>query len=345
MPAGTSDPSPETSRPKLTATPKATPRPRSGVGLSSRAFAVIVAIVVVAAGTLVVLHLVDSGGAGTGPGETGSTVQIVAAENFWGSLVSQLGGAHVQVLSVVSDPNADPHEYQSNTSDAVAIANARFVIENGAGYDDWCSQLVASSDQADRTVLNVANLLGAPAGANPHFWYGQANVKLVVAAMYSDLVAIDPGEASYFQQQYATLNVSLASVWSSESYIDVHWGNGATEVASTESIFVYMANSTGLDLVSPPAFMDAVAEGDDPPTQSVTQFQDQLESGHVSVLVYNEQTVTPLTDEMKSIAVQHNVTIVGVTETIQPPNETFQFWMSAELADLTNALNGGALSQ
>lgn len=170
-------------------------------------------------------------------------------------------------------------------------------------------------------------------------------MKLVVAAMYSDLVAIDPGEASYFQQQYATLNVSLASVWNCESYIDVHWGNGATEVASTESIFVYMANSTGLDLVSPPAFMDAVAEGDDPPTQSVTQFQDQLESGHVSVLVYNEQTVTPLTDEMKSIAVQHNVTIVGVTETIQPPNETFQFWMSAELADLTNALNGGALSQ
>ena len=42
-------------------------------------------------------------------------VQVVAAENFWGSLVSQIGGSHVQVLSIVSDPNADPHEYESNT--------------------------------------------------------------------------------------------------------------------------------------------------------------------------------------------------------------------------------------
>src|SRR5437870_6260138 len=62
-------------------------------------------------------------------------VQVVAAENFWGSLVSQLGGTHTQVLSIVSDPNADPHEYESNAANARAIANANLVIVNGAGYD------------------------------------------------------------------------------------------------------------------------------------------------------------------------------------------------------------------
>src|SRR5690242_5808113 len=40
-------------------------------------------------------------------------VDVVAAENFWGSLVSQLGGTHVNVLSIVSDPNADPHDYET----------------------------------------------------------------------------------------------------------------------------------------------------------------------------------------------------------------------------------------
>src|SRR5207302_2645532 len=54
-------------------------------------------------------------------------VQVVAAENFWGSLVSQLGGTHTQVLSIVSDPNADPHEYESNAANARAIANANLV--------------------------------------------------------------------------------------------------------------------------------------------------------------------------------------------------------------------------
>src|SRR5215831_7773922 len=43
-------------------------------------------------------------------------IDVVAAENFWGSLVSQLGGAHVRVLSLVSDPNADPHDYEDRKS-------------------------------------------------------------------------------------------------------------------------------------------------------------------------------------------------------------------------------------
>jgi zinc/manganese transport system substrate-binding protein len=280
-----------------------------------------------------------------GSARSGGMVSVVAAENFWGSLVAQLGGTHVQVLSIVSDPNADPHEYESNTTDAIAIANARLVIENGAGYDDWCSQLVASANAPDQTVLNVADLLGIATGANPHFWYGATFVNRTVAAMFADLVQADPADAGYFASQYATLNASLAPIWAQEASIDAHWGtnepnaSARAQVASTESIFQYMANSTGLDLVSPYAFMKAVSEGSDPPTQSVTQFQDQLESGNVSVLVYNQQTVTPLTSQMETIATQHGVSIVPMTETIQPSNETFQFWMSAELAALENALN------
>ena len=41
------------------------------------------------------------------------TLKIVAAEDMWGSLAGQLAGDKAQVLSIVSDPNADPHEYES----------------------------------------------------------------------------------------------------------------------------------------------------------------------------------------------------------------------------------------
>ncbi len=55
-------------------------------------------------------------------GKTNTTAQpigahvitVVAAENFYGDIVKQLGGNHVQVLSILSDPNADPHEYESS---------------------------------------------------------------------------------------------------------------------------------------------------------------------------------------------------------------------------------------
>ncbi len=275
-------------------------------------------------------------------------ILVVAAENFWGSLVSQLGGSQVSVTSIVTDPNTDPHEYEANTSDAIAISNAQFVIVNGVGYDDWALQLLAADDEANQVVLNVGSLNnvsvdGGIVTGNPHMWYDPAFVNRTVASMYSDLVSIRPSETGYFQANYAALNVSLGALYAQADEIRAHFAG--TEVASTESIFVYLANYTDLNLVSPPAFMEAVAEGNDPPTQSVVEFENQLESGQVKVLVYNLQTVTPITTEMKSIAAQNNVTVIGITETIQPPNYTFEAWMGAEYLALYNALNAGELGQ
>jgi zinc/manganese transport system substrate-binding protein len=266
-----------------------------------------------------------------------SKIQVVAAENFWGSLISQLGGTHVSVLSIVSDPNADPHEYESNSVDAQAIANARLVIVNGAGYDDWAHQLIAASNTPNQVVLNVQELTNQTVGVNPHFWYSPYYVNDTVNAMYNDLVSIDPTNAAYYTQQYASLNGALGVYNAHIENIKQQFGG--TKVASTESIFEYLANATGLDLVSPPAFMQAVSEGNDPPAQSIVQFQQLIQNKTVAVLVYNEQTVTPLTQSVKAQATQQDIPLVGVTETIQPPTSTFQDWMNAQLITLQNALN------
>ena len=315
----------------------------------------IAVVIVVVAATMLLLN---NGPPATQPrSTTGSTaassysnstpctqkIQIVAAENFWGSLVSQLSGECGNVTSIVTDPNADPHEYESNAADAIDIANANLVIVNGVGYDDWALKLIAASNNPNQTVLNVANLLNVPNGSNPHLWYNPAYVNRTVKQMYLDLVTIDPSHASYYAQNYANVTASLAQLDNRMTQIRQQFAG--TKVASTESIFVYLANATALDLISPQTFMDAVTEGTDPPAQSVAEFQNQLESGNVSVLVYNEQTVTPLTQHMKQIAVENNVSIVGVTETIQPPNVPFQVWMNGELLQLQNALNANVLGQ
>jgi len=281
--------------------------------------------------------------AGSGP-----VIPVVAAENFWGSLVSQLGGNQTSVLSIVTDPNADPHEYEANSSDAIAISNAQFVIVNGVGYDQWAIQLVAARSSPPQEVLNVGYLNGVSVTGgivtgNPHMWYNPTYVNYTVAAMYSDLVAIQPASTSYFQSNYAALNVSLGELYGQAAEIKHQFAG--TEVASTESIFVYLANYTDLDLISPPAFMEAIADGNDPSAQSEVQFQCQLESGQVVMLVYNEQTLTPITNQMKVVAADNNVAIVGVTETIQPSTLTFQAWMGAEYVALQNGLNSKALGQ
>jgi zinc/manganese transport system substrate-binding protein len=299
--------------------------------------AVLIAVIVLAA--FIGIYL--SGNPNANSNSTSNVIKVVAAENFWGSLASQLGGTHVNVTSIVTDPNADPHEYESNAADAIAIANAQFVIVNGAGYDAWALQLISASNTPHQVVLNVQELINQPIGANPHFWYSPYYVNDTVAAMYKDLCSIDPALTSYFTQQYTSLKASLGVY--NERIDEIKQQFGGTKVASTESIFEYLANATGLDLVSPPAFMDAVAEGNDPPAQSIVQFDNLITNGTISMLVYNEQTVTPLTQSIKSLASQYNIPIVGVTETIQPSDVEFQVWMNSELLAIQNALNAKAL--
>ncbi len=310
--------------------------------------AIAVAVAVVLAGTGIYAGYVYGAPASPNGKVSGEVIKVVAAENFWGSLVAQLGGVHASVTSIVTDPNTDPHEYQANDSDAIAIDQAQYVIVNNVGYDDWATQLIAADGNTNQTVLNIGDMLGVSVDGgivtgNPHLWYNPAYVNQTVAWMYHNLTAIAPSLTGYFTEQYHNLTASLATLYSRVTQIKDQFAG--KEVASTESIFVYLANATDLDLVSPPAFMEAVAEGNDPPDSSVVTFENQLESGNVTVLVYNLQTVTPITTEMKQIAAQYNVTTMFVTETIQPPNVPFQSWMMGELDALQDALNSNALGK
>jgi len=278
---------------------------------------------------------------------TSSRIPVVAAENFWGSLVSQLGGNLTSVTSIITDPNTDPHEYESNAQDAQAIASAKFVIVNGAGYDDWAIQEINANNNPSQVVLNVQELLRQPLGVNPHFWYSPYYVNQTVHQMYTDLVKIDPGDVSIYASNYANLNMSLGAYNTQITTISQQFAG--RRVASTESIFVYLANATNLDLISPSSFMEAVAEGNDPSPGCVALFESQLlnpnSPGNATLLVYNEQTVTPLTQQLKAEAAKNGIPIVGVTETIQPTTFSFEQWMSSELGDLQNGLNANALGQ
>jgi zinc/manganese transport system substrate-binding protein len=272
-----------------------------------------------------------------------AVIDVVAAENTWGSLASQLGGNRVDVVSIVSDPNADPHEYESNPNDARDFAEARFVIVNGAGYDDWAVQLIGAEAVPGRKELDVARLLDEGSTANPHFWYGPGYVDRVINKITADYEAIDPADRRYFAQRHAAVETAFQPERAALAYLRKHFSG--TSVAATESIFAYLAQYVHLDLVTPSSFMEAVAEGNDPPAQSVATFYRQIAAKAFRVLVYNVQTVTPLTTSLKAAAAQADIPVIGVSETIQPPIDTFEQWMTGQLSALANGLNAQALGQ
>src|SRR5207248_8837247 len=106
-----------------------------------------------------------------------------------------------------------------------------------------------------------------------------------------------------------------------------------------ESIFVYLGRALGLTLISPAQFMQAISEGNDPPAQTVAEFQDQVSHRQIKVLVYNTQTSTPVTENLKQLAARNNVPVVGISETVEPATASFQDWQVKQLAGLEAALS------
>jgi zinc/manganese transport system substrate-binding protein len=289
----------------------------------------------VAAAAVIMAFAVSACGPSTA-GATPGLISVVAGENFWGSIATQLGGSRVSVHSVVTDPNADPHEYESNTDDARAFADADLVILNGAGYDDWGQKLLDANSSSHRQVLNIAQLLGRKPGDNPHFWYNPGYVLIVADRITAEYKTIDSAHASYFDQQRAAFALALKPY--TDRIAEVKARYAGSPIGSTESIFVYMSAALGLNLVSPPEFMNAVAEGTDPPVSAVATFHDQVAGKQIRVLVYNIQTSSALTTSLKQLAQQQGIPTVGVTETLQPVGATFQDWQATQLTALEAAL-------
>jgi zinc/manganese transport system substrate-binding protein len=277
-----------------------------------------------------VISLINTGSNGS------KQIRVVAAENFWGSIASQIGGNKVQVSSIVSDPNADPHEFESSSKNARDFANANLVIINGIGYDSWANKLIDSNKSNSRQVLDLGSYFNLKSGDNPHLWYSINYTKLASQQIFRDLVKIDPNNVGYYQKNLDTLNIDLNKLDMEEKLIGLKYSN--TSVSSTESIFYYMAKEMNLNLISPKDFMQAVSEGNDPPSSSVASFINQLNIKEPAFLLYNQQTESPITESMKKIASSKNIPVIGVTETM-PTNNTYQQWMGNQINQIYKVLS------
>src|SRR5256885_5425235 len=185
--------------------------------------------------TLISILLAACGApAGTRSGQ----LQVTDGDTFWGRLAGPLGGSHVAVTSIVTNPSTDPHEYESSATDARAFATADYVVLNGAGYDDWGQKLLSANPSQNRKVFTVAELLNKKAGDNEHFWYNPDWVDKVADRITADYQALDAGDAAYFSQQREALRTAFKPYH--DAIARIRSAHGAAPVGATESIFVYM---------------------------------------------------------------------------------------------------------
>jgi len=265
-------------------------------------------------------------------------VNVVAAENFYGDVARQIGGANVAVTSILSNPDDDPHLFEASPATARALAAAKIVIVNGADYDPWMEKLLAAHKSPGRREIVAANLAHKKAGDNPHLWYNPATVRAVANALMVDLGVVDPVHRADYQKAgtefLATLDPLDAKIAEMrKKYV-------GAPVTASEPVFGYMAELIGLK-VHNEKFALAVMNNAEPSASDVAAFEDDLKGHKVKVMLYNAQASEPAVARLVQIAKDEKIPVVGVSET-EPADTNYVQWMTKQLDALDKALSGPA---
>lgn len=260
-------------------------------------------------------------------------LQLVAAENFYGYIAEQLGGANVRVTSILNNPSQDPHLFSATPRTARAIASADIIVYNGINYDPWMEKLLYAKTGNPKIIV-VADLVGKKAGDNPHIWYDPKTMPIYAKALTDIFIELNPANKDYYMQRLAEFNKSYQPLTAKITQLKQRYQD--TPVIATEPVFNYMADALGFKMYGQ-AFQLSVMNDTTPSASQTRDFENRLRDHAVRVLIYNSQVNDPVTQHMQSVATNAKIPTVGVTET-QPPNKTYVQWMLNQLADIEKAL-------
>jgi len=278
--------------------------------------------------------------AGPSPLDAGPPIPVLGTENFYADLLAQIGGARVSATSLLNDPNADPHAFEASPSAAAAVADAKLVIVNGLGYDDFMQHLLGASPNGSRVVINVQQLLGLGSDANAHVWYDPGTMPAVAAATEAALANLEPANATYFAAREQAYLASLAPL--AAKIVELKAKFSGAPVAFTEPVAGDLAKAIGLQVLTPESFQRAIENGTDPAPADVAAERDLLTAKTVRALLFNSQVITPLTQQIHDLAVASGIPVVGVAETLPPQYQTYQEWQLAQMNELEAALAKGS---
>lgn len=269
-----------------------------------------------------------------GLAQAGVVLPVVAAENFYGDVAGQIGGTNVEVTSILSNPDQDPHLFEASPSVARAISAAKLVVYNGIGYDPWAQKLVAAAANPDRKLIVVADLVGRKSGDNPHIWYDPATMLAFATACARELSLIDPAHKSDYDRNLAKFRQSLAPIEAKVAALRQRFAG--TPVTATEPVFGYMFAALGMTVRNLP-FQLAVMNDTEPGASRVAAFEIDLRQNKVRLLAYNNQATDAMAERMVELARQSHVPVIAVAET-EPPGKTYQAWLTDTLDAVEQAL-------
>ena len=266
------------------------------------------------------------------PKEQTAPIKVVASVNQWGSLAKQIGGSHVKVTSILSSTNEDAHSFEPKTADVDALRKAQVIVSNGAGYDSWATK------QLERTTVSVsaAQMVGAIEGDNPHLWFSSDARNAMAKELADTYSRIMPKQKKYFTSRLKAWNKREATLEKDMKRFSEEHKN--MSYASTEPIAYYLFSDMGLTDKTPEDYAQSIADGSQPSSQNLQEFQKLLEDRKVDMLINNMQEASDATNILTGTAHKSDLPVIDITEQMPVDHKNLVSWISQLITTLDKAL-------
>ena len=271
-------------------------------------------------------------------GSPDGKLSVVASTDVWGSVAQAVAGDDAHVRSIIRTGSADPHSYEAIPADAAAISDASLVVYNGGGYDPWVESVLENHPgvaPVDAYALLDSAALGEPQPANEHVFYDLGTAKAVAAQIADRLAAADPDHADQYRSRATEFGSKADAIRQSERAIGT--AHPGLAVVATEPVAHYLLRAADLTDKTPKGFTDAIEQDTDPAPVDVAAMLDLITKHQVDALVFNDQTATAATEQIRDAAQRAGVPVVSVTETL-PAGRDYLSWQADTADRLASAL-------
>ena len=173
-------------------------------------------------------------------------------------------------------------------------------------------------------------------GFNEHVWYDPHTMEHVAEAIAEQLIDLDSANKADHEQNLADFQKDIAGL--EDSLATIKSAHEGDKVFVTEPVPLYLAQSAGLENVTPEAFSEAVEEGQDVPPATLLDALDLLKAGDIKVLFANAQTGGAETTQVIDAAKAAGTAVQEVTELV-PEGKTYITWMQDNITALAGNLD------
>jgi ABC-type Zn uptake system ZnuABC Zn-binding protein ZnuA len=287
----------------------------------------------------------------TGQDASGGRLPVVASFSVIADLVHQGGGDHVELYSLAG-PGVDPHTFNPSPADGAALADARLVFENGAGFEGWLDDLyVSTGSRATRVVLTDGLELRAAAEhedvhdgeaehgqRDPHVWHDVANAIVMVRSIRDALMAADPAHQAVYEAnaQAYTTRLEELDAWVLEQAQNLPADR--RKLVTTHDTFGYFAERYGFEVLG--SVLPTSTEGASPSAQQLAALVDAVRAAGVPAIFSENVTTNSLINQ---VANEAGVQVVAslYTDALGPPGsgaETYVDMLRLNTTSIVTAL-------